>query len=162
MKRKLLKYTIIVSLVTGFLWFWLSGRLFSPLNNQTIELTVFYSDGSPVQNAILQLEQGGERIIIPIPFSGMSWRSESSFSQTTNAAGFCRIEFNEQICHLNEILIGDTVVEVKNNRVYQGGGFKELNASLPSWHSTTKPIIHQIFVERPELSGVKHTQPNQE
>jgi len=153
--RKLLKYTIIVSLVAGILWFWLSGRLFSSLGNQTVELTVLHSDGSPVENATLQLDQAGERIIIPIPFSGLSWRSESSFSQTTNSAGFCRIQFTEQICHLNEILIGDTALNITRNRVYQGGRFKELNASLPSWNLTTEPIIHQIFVATPQPNNKK-------
>ena len=140
---------IVFLFVAGFLWYWLSGELFRPHNTTIVELTVAYPDGCLVGNAVLQLKQSGDRLIIPIPFAGFGWKAESRFEEKTDSKGYCRFTFSDQICQLLKISSAGKPLKVIHNQVLRNSIPLELDKSSPTWLSTNRPYIHRIVVSPP-------------
>jgi hypothetical protein len=150
-KTKPIGCGIVLLLLAGFLWYWLSGELFRPHVTTTVELTAVYPDGRPASNVHYDFTQSGDRVIIPIPFASLGeWRAVSGFSGAADSNGYCRFTFFDQICELNSVTIDGQKVKVIGNSEARGTDRITLNSSLPTWLATSRPYVHQIVVSPPE------------
>ncbi len=150
-KTKPIGCGIVLLLLAGVMWYWLSGELFRPHVTTTVDLTAVYPDGRPASNAHFDFTQSGDRVIIPIPFASIGeWREVSEFSRAADSNGHCSFTFFDQICQLDRVMINGQKVKVIGNSEVRGTDRITLNSSLPTWLATSRTYVHQIVVSPPE------------
>jgi len=143
---------IAAILLPAFLWYWLSGEIFRPRGKNAVELTVVYADGQPVANALLRLTQSGPRaVIFPVPF-GPHRTVTSHFERTTDAKGFCRFTFNDQVCQLKEVLVADVPHPVIRTTEFRGPATYTREGLPPAWLLSVPSTVYvyQVAVAAPK------------